>query len=150
MFIQVGNGKFEALVKHIDSLKAQSKIKDKVLIQLGHGKYIPKHCEYFRFKSPLTPFQKKADIIISHGGPGCVFETLLMGKKMIAIPNTNRTDPRHQVEYLEAMAKETTSLIYCPKIKDLEKAITKAKSYKPPKYRKPECQMHNAIQNLLG
>ena len=149
IFITVGNGKFESLVREIDRLVGAGKIKDKVMIQLGHGKYKPKNCQWFTFESPLDRHYEKADIVISHGGPGCIFEILRMKKRLIGIPNRDRTDPMHQVEYLRAMAKETSGLIYCDKIDFLEDSINKAKKHKYGLYNPPRCIIAEVINGFI-
>lgn len=149
IFVTVGNGKFDLLVKETDRLKAEGKIKEKVVIQLGHGAYKPKHCQWFTFKPSLENYYKKANLIISHGGPGIVFEVLRKKKPLITIPNRNRTDPRHQVEYLKAMAQETEAMIYCDRIELLEKALKKAKIHKFKEYKQPGCSIHKVINRFL-
>ena len=59
IFITVGNGKFEPLVKEVDRLKGEGKITEDVVIQLGHGSYKPQHCEWFDFVSPLDQYYNK-------------------------------------------------------------------------------------------
>ncbi|MDP3989960.1 MAG: PssE/Cps14G family polysaccharide biosynthesis glycosyltransferase [archaeon] len=149
LFVTVGNGKFNPLIKEIDRLKEEGKIKQDVVIQLGHGIYEPKNCKWFRFSEGLDKYYNNADLIISHGGPGTVFEILRKKKKLIAIPNRDRTDPRHQVEYLRAMADETDSMLYCDRVKDIEYCLDKAKRHKFTKYKAPECSMHLVIKRFL-
>ncbi|MBI2145781.1 hypothetical protein HYU22_00395 [Candidatus Woesearchaeota archaeon] len=149
IFVTVGNGKFEELVQKVDELVAGGKIRDKVIIQLGHGKYKPRQCEWFTFKSPLTPYYRKASLVISHGGPGVVFEVLTLKKKLIAIPNRDRTDPRHQVEYLRAMAKETSALRYCDKVELLESCLNQAKKHRFGQYKSPLCTIPEKIITFL-
>ena len=116
IFVTIGNGKFDPLVQELDRLKKEGKIEQKIIVQLGHGSYQPQHCEWFTFDPNLNKYYQQADLIISHGGPGTVFEILRLGKKLITLPNRDRTDPRHQVEYLEAMAQETAALLYCDQV----------------------------------
>ncbi|MFH1276283.1 MAG: PssE/Cps14G family polysaccharide biosynthesis glycosyltransferase [Candidatus Woesearchaeota archaeon] len=149
IFVTVGNGKFDPLIKEIDRLKENKQINEEVVIQVGHGTYKPKHCKWFTFEPSLEKYYKKANLIISHGGPGIVFEVLRMKKKMIATPNRDRTDPRHQVEYLQAMAKETSALIYCDKVEDLLSCLQKAKTHKFAAYEPQECKMHLVINKFL-
>ena len=149
LFVQVGNGEFEPLAKELDRLVRERKLKAEVTIQLGHGDYKPKHCKWFTFESPLTKYHQWADIIISHGGPGSVFEVLRMKKKLIALPNRDRTDPMHQVEYLRAMDKETDSFIYCDHVELLEACLEKARTHKFTTYVPSECKMHEAINKFL-
>jgi len=149
LFVTVGNGEFDPLIREIDRLKGLGKIKGKVVVQLGHGMYRPKNCQWFTFESPLDEYYDQADLVISHGGPGIVFEVLRRKKKLISIPNRDRTDPMHQVEYLRAMAKETPSLIYCDQIDLLESCLEKAKTHKFRNYKRPECTMHKVVHNFL-
>jgi len=150
IFVVVGNGKFDPLIKKIDQLKEKGKIKEKVIAQIGHGTYLPKYCQWFKFETPLDKYYQEADLIISHGGPGAVFEILMMDKKLIAVPNRDRTDPRHQVEFLQAIEKETSALIYCDKIELLESCLEKAKTYKFVKYNQPVCNIHKVINEFLN
>ena len=149
IFVTVGNGKFETLIKEIDRLKGTGLITEEVVIQLGHGEYKPKNCQWFTFESPLDKYYEDADLIISHGGPGIVFEILRRGKKLIAVPNRDRTDPHHQVEYLRAMAQETSALIYCDQIKLLESCLKKAENHIFAQYNQPECKMHDVVKAYL-
>ena len=149
IFVTVGNGKFDPLIKEVDRLKGIGKITGSVVIQLGHGKYKPKYCQWFDFESPLDRHYEKADLIISHGGPGIVFEIMRRKKKLIATPNRDRTDPNHQVEYLRAMAQETSALIYCDQINLLESCLEKAKTHQFSEYKKGECKMHEVVHKFL-
>jgi UDP-N-acetylglucosamine transferase subunit ALG13 len=149
IFVTVGNGEFDSLVKEVDKLKDLNKIKEEVTIQIGHGNYKPKHCQWFTFQPSLEKYYQKANLIISHGGPGIVFEVLRKNKPLITIPNRNRTDPKHQVEYLKAMAEETEAIIYCDRIDLLESCLKKAKIHKFKEYKKPECNIHEIINKSL-
>ncbi len=150
IFITIGNGKFDPLVQELDRLKKEGKIEQKIIVQLGHGSYRPQYCEWFTFDPNLNNFYQQADLIISHGGPGTVFEILRLGKKLIALPNRDRTDPRHQVEYLEAMAQETTALLYCDQVERLHEFLEKAKSHHFTTYQPPSCTMHQAAKRFLN
>ena len=149
IFITVGNGKFETLVKEVDRLKSEGKIKENVVIQLGHGSYKPKHCKWFTFESPLDKYYNNANLVICHGGPGTVFEIMRRKLKVIALPNRDRTDPNHQVEYLRAMDKETDGMIYCDRVELLAEKLKMAKTYRFGVYKKPECKMDEVIHRFL-
>ncbi len=139
IFTCVGTGCFEKLVREVDRLKNIGVIKDGIIIQIGDGTYIPKHCEYFRYTKSLKEYYNKADLIITHGGPGSVFELLDIGKRFIAIANRARTDTMHQVDFLEAIHKEAhESFIYCRAIRDVGKAVLAAKKFKFVKYKRPK------------
>jgi len=147
IFVTVGTGKFDSLVKQLD--KIAPKLKHKIIIQLGSGQYKPKNCKWFKFTPNLQKYYMQSSLIIGHGGPGTVFEILDTGKPFIALANKDRTDPLHQVEFLEAISKETNGLIYCRKIENLLNAIQKAKKYNFDKYKKPGCWMAKVIGDLI-
>jgi len=149
VFVTVGNGKFETLVREVDRLKGEGKIKEDVVIQLGHGIYKPKHCKWFTFESPLDQYYNNAGLVICHGGPGTVFEIMRRKLKIIALPNRDRTDPNHQVEYLRAMDQETNAMIYCDNVSLLADKLEIAKTYNFPTYKNPECKMHEIVHTFL-
>ena len=73
VFVTVGNGKFDTLVRMIDSLCKKKMILDHVVVQIGKGTYIPNYCDWFRFAPSLDSYYDEADIVVSHGGAGTVF-----------------------------------------------------------------------------
>jgi len=148
IFITVGNGKFEELVKKVDELLEKGLLKASVTVQTGTGTYIPKNCKHFDFAPSLKKYESEADIVISHGGPGCIFEILDMHKKLIGVPNTDRTDPMHQVEYLRAIA-ESGSLILCEDVDKILDFINQAKEYKFKPYVRPLCNMDKVVIDFI-
>jgi UDP-N-acetylglucosamine transferase subunit ALG13 len=149
VFVTVGNGQFDPLIKEIDRLKGEGKISGKVIIQIGYGSYEPKHCEFFKFAPKLHEYYDKASFVVCHGGPGTVFEILRRELPMIALANKDRTDPRHQVEYLEGISEETDALLYCPDVKRLEEFLEMAKGHDFIPYQRPECKIHELVNEFL-
>ena len=150
VFVTVGNGQFDPLIKEIDCLKKDNIISGKVIIQIGHGKYQPQHCDFFRFAPDLEKYYAKASFVISHGGPGTVFEILRHKIPFIALANKDRTDPMHQVEFLEGISNETPGLLYCPQVAQLSKKIKKAIEHEFLSYNPPKCTIHNLVNNFLN
>ncbi len=148
IFITVGTGRFEELVKEADRLVGSGKIKEKTIVQIGKGQYIPKNCEWFRFKPNLHDYYKKANLIISHGGTGTISEILKLKKKLIAVPNRKRTDT-HQSEYLTAMVQETSAMIYCDRVDLLDVCLKKAKDHRFTPYAPPYCNIPEVICEFL-
>ncbi|MBW3003729.1 hypothetical protein KY337_04140 [Candidatus Woesearchaeota archaeon] len=148
IFVTVGNGKFEKLVKKIDELVGSGRLKDEVVMQIGRGDYKPQHCKFFDFAPSLAKYETAADIVISHGGPGCIFEILDMRKRLIGVPNVERTDPMHQVEYLRAISN-TGSLILCEDIDHILDYINKARTFKFKPYKRLECNMDKFINEFI-
>ncbi|MBT3940934.1 hypothetical protein HOD83_02400 [Candidatus Woesearchaeota archaeon] len=147
IFVTVGTGKFDALIKEVDRLAP--KLKTPITMQIGSGDYKPLNCKWFRFAPNLEKYYKQANLIIAHGGTGTTFELLAMHKKLISCANKERND-LHQVEFLEALSKESGSFIYCKDIGNLSKSIQKVKKVRLKKYDKPACYMDREIHKLLN
>ena len=145
IFVTVGTGKFDELIKEID--RVAPSLNEKVIAQIGKGEYKPKNIEYFDFKNPLTNYYKKASLVISHGGAGTIYELLSLNKKVIGIANINRTD-EHQIEILNALSKQHF-LMWCKNIGDLSGIIGCYKGIKIKKYEKPECKIAEKIKEYL-
>jgi len=143
IFVTVGSGKFDKLVKAID----QANPKEDITIQIGNGNYIPKNCKHFRFEPTLEPYYKKADLIIAHGGAGITYETLSKHKKLISVANLDRTDV-HQQEILRALSQKGY-ILWCKNLNNLPAYIKKAKNFKFKKYTPPKCTIAEEIINFL-
>ena len=65
---------FNRLLREIDRLIEDGKIKEEVIAQIGGSSYIPKNYNYERFMDAkrFENLQDKADIVIAHGGTGAV------------------------------------------------------------------------------
>lgn len=144
IFVTVGTGKFEKLVKAADKLGKN--IKEKIIIQKGSSMCDVKNVKCFDFTDEFDKYVEEADLIISHGGAGTIFDLLNKNKKIIALANLNRTD-KHQKEILEALGKED-HLIHCKDF-NLKGALTKAKKFKYKKYKKPFCEIDKKIIEFL-
>ncbi len=103
--VSVGTTKFDGLIEAADALSIPGG-----LFQIAAGDYIPKNHEYFRFTDNLGELMDKADFIISHAGVGVLFESLKRGKKVICVPNLERSD-KHQIEIAEELEKRGLILL---------------------------------------
>jgi len=145
LFVTVGTGKFDELVKSID--EAAPLLNCKVIIQIGNGEYIPKNCKYFRLAPNLDKYYKKADLIVSHGGAGTIYELLAKGKKVVALANLNRTDV-HQYEILKVLSEENY-LIWCPSPERIKECVEVASRFKFVRYKKPNCTIADRISKFI-
>ncbi len=154
-FVTVGNGKFDPMIREIDRLVGSGLIFGEVVCQIGHGKYEPKNCKWYRFKPSLSDDEKWADVVVSHGGPGCVFELLMMSKKVIAVPNRNRTDVNHQVEFLRGLYKEGeraggSYFIYCDEVSRLQEWFSRVGDFVFSDYVRPDCSAAFLVQSFIA
>lgn len=142
---------FDRLVREVDRLAGHRKIKD-VYIQTGFASYKPKYCDwskaidFYEFEQKMN----KADVIISHGGAGCIAGALESGKPTILVPRLKRYNEHnndHQLELTSALEKAGRVLVVYD-IKDLEKIIERAWNFSPaPTF--GESKIANIVRNLL-
>jgi UDP-N-acetylglucosamine transferase subunit ALG13 len=83
---------------------------EKVIIQVGLGATIPRHCEYFDFKprSEVLAIQREARVIVCHAGIGSVIDALQANRPIIVVPRRkamreHMTD--HQMDLAEAVRR---------------------------------------------
>jgi beta-1,4-N-acetylglucosaminyltransferase len=108
---------FDRVVRIVDELKREGKIKDKVLAQTGNGSYRPKNIEkIFKFKSwnKINEINKKTNMVISHAGAGTIMTALRHNKPLICVPRIKElgehTD-NHQLEIAGTLEKEGKILV---------------------------------------
>lgn len=147
IFVITGTIGFEDLIKGVDILVKDKKLKEKVVIQIGNSRYLPKYCEYFRFDKSLDSYYESARLVIAHGGAGTTFEVLEKRLPLISVNNPHRTD-KHQEDILRALSKNKY-LIWCKDLNKLADCISKAKNFKFKKYISPKCTIHNKINEFL-
>lgn len=146
IFVTVGTGEFELLIKEIDEFALESE--HKIWAQIGKGRYTPKNIEYFRFKKSIKEDYQKADLVIAHAGAGTTYEILPMGKKLISVANLKRTDG-HQLDIARRLSQEGY-LLWCPEIRKLRESIKKANYIKFKTYLPPKNEIAKIIKNYLN
>lgn len=112
IFVTVGSQKFQfnRLLKKIDELIEEDKIKNDVIAQTGVSTYPIKHYASFDFLSSeqFEKYMKKADLIITHGGTGTIVMASKMGKKIIGVPRLVKYGEHvddHQMQILQEFKK---------------------------------------------
>lgn len=151
IFVTVGTDEhsFQRLIKKVDELIEKGLIKD-VIFQIGNTSYEPKNGKFFRFETydKIKELNKKADLIITHGGAGSIITALMFGKKIIAVPRLKKFNEHindHQLEIVKKMEEENR-IIGVYNIDDLYYAIKKNKNLK---ILKPRRQLLNFISDYL-
>ncbi|MCJ8273320.1 MAG: hypothetical protein MJK04_28460 [Psychrosphaera sp.] len=94
IFVTVGTTAFDPLIEAVDAQLSGPQYD--VTCQIANGKYLPK-IKHVRFAEDFSHRLAQADVVITHGGAGTVFELLEQGKKMIVVPNLFRVD-KHQTD----------------------------------------------------
>lgn len=110
IFVTIGThpGQFDRLLRRIDEIAP--KIKEKIIIQRGFTKYIPKNTESFTFADDLDPYFNEARLVIVHGATSLTEFVLKYKKPIITVPRQKRYGEHindHQVEFAEALTKNT-------------------------------------------
>lgn len=130
IFVTVGTHEqpFNRLIKGVDRLVAEGKIKEKVVIQTGFSTYIPKHCEWHKMMSfnEMNKYIENAHIVITHGGPASFIEVLQKGKMPIVVPRMKQYGEHinnHQVEFVKLVAKKKDNILPVYDISKLNDAI---------------------------
>jgi len=142
IFVTVGTHpqSFNRLLKAIDTLIENGKIKEEVVMQIGHSTYEPKNARWFRFTDykEIEKLNKEARLIISHGGAGCILTALSFDKFVIAVPRLKKfgehTD-NHQLDLVRVLEAEG-KVIGVYNIKDLEKSLKTKKKIKTQRSKK--------------
>jgi UDP-N-acetylglucosamine transferase subunit ALG13 len=133
IFVTVGTDThaFDRLLKEIDKLVGEGKIKEKVMAQIGSSTYKPQNYEYFTFESSerLESLLNDSSLIISHAGIGNIISALSRLKPLVLVPRLatfgEHTDD-HQMEIAEQLDREGRAV--CVKdIALLSDAIEKAR-----------------------
>ena len=146
IFVTVGTGQFNVLIKEMDKIATKSN--HQIVAQIGKGNYLPKNITHFRFKSSLVEDYKNADLVIAHAGAGTTYEVLKMNKKLISIANLNRTD-KHQLDIVKKMS-EDKYLLWCKEVHNLYDQIENVKNIRFKKYIPPENRIAEVITKYLS
>jgi beta-1,4-N-acetylglucosaminyltransferase len=144
IFVTVGTTAFEGLIKAADLLPKDLE----VVLQKANGKYEPQNHQSFVYTDKFEEYVQKADLVITHGGAGTLFDLMDKGKKIIGVANEERDD-LHQWDLLKELS-ESGYIIWCRDLKNLANEIKKAQNFKPKNYQKPECTMAEDIIKNFG
>lgn len=93
ILVTVGTSVFDGLIQAVDEQLVDTE--HDITCQVATGLYVPQNFPHFRFSTEFRRYFEEADLIISHGGAGTVFELLELRKKVLVVPNQMRRD-KHQ------------------------------------------------------
>lgn len=102
ILVTVGTQFFDELIAEVDSLVARGIIEDDVFAQIGLCETPPRHIDWIRFDRDMAKRMKRADLIITHAGTGCMMEVIESGKPFIAVVNGGKAGD-HQREFLRSL-----------------------------------------------
>jgi beta-1,4-N-acetylglucosaminyltransferase len=103
VFVTVGTTEFSKLIESVDYIIGQLP-KYNVEAQIGMSKFIPKNIKYYKYTDDINSCIEWADIVITHGGAGTVYQLLERNRRIIVVPNPN-VRANHQVEIANFVSK---------------------------------------------
>ena len=130
IFTSVGTSKlpFNRLVRAVDDLARIST--DTFVTQIGYSTYEPQYAQWFRFDTPnrMQEWITEANVVITHGGCGIIFDCVRAGKRIVACPRLaefgEAVNPQRElVTYLA----EQGVLVALDDVADLALAIEQAR-----------------------
>jgi len=145
---------FYRLVKEIERLIKEKKIKEKFIIQLGFTDYFVNGAECYKYLkvNDLEKYVNKCSVMITHGGLGSIMSGIEAGKPVIAVPRRkmfNEHTDDHQLQIVKE-AKKYGVVISIHDIKDLENVIKKAKTLKVKKRKYKPIKILKIVEKTLG
>lgn len=99
---------FSRLIEKMDEIALATD--EEVVVQLGLSTTIPVHCVHFDFKphEEVLALQRRARVIVAHGGIGAALDALAVRRPLIVVPRLKRFGEHlndHQVEIADAIAR---------------------------------------------
>ena len=132
VFVTVGTHeqRFDRLVRAADEYAVFSG--EKIFVQTGYSKYKPFHCEW----SGFVPFEdmkglmKRADVVVTHGGPSSFIEAMAAGKVPVVVPRREEFGEHinnHQVDFVRFVAERQGGIVPVYDVAALQTAIERAR-----------------------
>lgn len=130
IFITVGTHEqpFNRLLKCIDRMVEEGKIKEDVIVQKGYTDLKLKYCEDYKLigYDEMQKYIKEARIVVTHGGPASFIAPLSIGKIPIVVPRKkefNEHVNNHQLEFSKQVEKRMKNIIVADSEEEIEDAI---------------------------
>jgi UDP-N-acetylglucosamine transferase subunit ALG13 len=124
ILVTVGTSSFDDLITYIDNY--YDMFAEEFIVQIGSGKYIPKHIRWFRYIKSLDLLYEKCSCCISCGGAATLFECMRKNIPCVAVENTTIKD-RHQQELINKLS-EKGSIVKVETFEQIPLAVELAKA----------------------
>ena len=155
IFITLGSQKFQfnRLLKAIDKLVEQGKIKEEVFAQVGYSDYQPLNYKYKQFldRDEFAAMEGKADIVITHGGTGAIIGAVKKGKRVIAVPRLAKYGEHVDDHQLQLVKQFDDLNLICPcgDTNELAEAIETVKHTEYSEYESNTNTIVKSIENYI-
>ena len=145
---------FNRLLEEIDKQIIKGNIKEEVIVQAGHTKYISDKMTIFDLISgnEFNKYIEEADLIITHGGVGSIITAIKLGKKVIACPRLKQYKEHtndHQIQIIDTFTK-ANYIIGMNDVSELEEKLKQIKQFEPKKVEFDNSKMINIIENFIS
>ncbi len=118
IFVTVGTHEqpFDRLLKCIDEMVEERKIKEEVIIQKGYSDYEPIHCTSYKLigYDEMQKYILDARIVVTHGGPASFLAPIAIGKIPIVVPRKkeyNEHVNNHQLDFAKQVEERMNNII---------------------------------------
>ncbi len=136
IFVTLGTQKqpFTRLLSYLEEME----IDESIIVQNGNTIFESKKMKFLGFitREEMQKEIRKADLIITHGGGGSIFEALQLQKKVICVPRRKRYGEHindHQMEIVLYLSQKKY-IILCEEKESLKAAISNINNIKLKKY----------------
>ncbi|MGB1261966.1 MAG: PssE/Cps14G family polysaccharide biosynthesis glycosyltransferase [Cognaticolwellia sp.] len=146
ILVTVGTSSFDRLIKAVDKEILDDQYQ--VTCQISDGTYKPKNHDFFHFSDQFPELLEQADIVITHGGAGTIFQLLDMKKKIIVVPNLDRVD-KHQTDLATFVCNEGYAIV-CNDLGQLQQKLKQCLIFKPNTYHKEEFFMADELMHYFS
>lgn len=130
IYVTVGTHEqqFNRLVRCVDELKGSGIIEEDVIIQNGFSDYDIKNCKHKELfgQQEVADNYANARMIIMHGGPSTMIQSIQDGKVPIVVPRLKEFGEHinnHQLEFCRAVQNMYNNIILIEDINDLKDVI---------------------------
>lgn len=146
---------FNRLLSELDLLKKRGELSCGIVAQIGASDYRPEEYEYFDYcgQKKLHALIEASDLVICQGGSGSIFDSVLRGKKVIAVPRLRQYDEffdDHQVDLVSKLERLGLILTVYDDIANLKTRISESKSFKPNPLIMKRPKIYDDIAAYLG
>ena len=155
IFVAVGTQKFQLnrLLKAIDDLIEQGRLKDEVFAQVGHSDYVPRHYAYKDFISS-DDFQdciRRCDLLITHSGVATIIAGLKLEKPIVVVPRLAKFGEHvddHQVQIADSFSQKDL-LFMCKYLDNLAETVDRVRTHTFAKYVSQRDQVITTVRDYL-
>ena len=140
---------FNRLLDYIE----KANINDKIVVQAGYTSYNSKNMEILDFINfeKMDKLIDEADLVITHGGTGSIFNALKKQKKIIACPRLSKYGEHvdnHQEEIVDIFSDEKY-ILKLDENSDIKKIINESKKFEPRKYKSNTKNFIKKLEKLI-